>query len=288
MKKTIENLIVGALGELGLEPADFIVEHPADLTLGDYSTNIALVLSKKIGKKPTDLAEEIKSHLESKKIEDIEKVEVAGPGFINFHLTKEFFQNSVGEIVEKGNDFGKDDSLKGQKIIVEYTDPNPFKEFHIGHLMSNAIGEAVSRIVEWNGAEVRRACYQGDVGMHVAKAVWGMLRGEEDPYAAGSRAYEESEEWKKEIIEYNKQIYSRSSSEINKVYDLGKKASLQYFDSVYKKLGTKFDYFFFESETGERGKKIVEENKERYLKNQTGPLFSRQRSSIRSSILEYS
>jgi len=157
--------------------------------------------------------------------------------------------------------------LRGEKVMVEYTDPNPFKEFHIGHLMSNAIGESVSRLFEWNGAEVKRVCYQGDVGIHVAKAVWGLLRNERDPYVAGSKAYDESEEWRKEIQEYNKQIYDRSSPEINRIYDLGKKASLNHFDSVYRKLGTKFDIFLMESEAAPVGRKIVEEN--------TGKIFEK-------------
>ena len=61
-------------------------------------------------------------------------------------------------------------------MIIEFTDPNPFKPFHIGHLMSNSIGEAISRIATWSGAEVTRANYQGDVGPHVAKAIWGMQK----------------------------------------------------------------------------------------------------------------
>ena len=65
--------------------------------------------------------------------------------------------------------------LRGQKVLFEYTDPNPFKVFHIGHLMSNAIGESLSRLFEFSGAEVKRANYQGDVGMHIAKSIWGVF-----------------------------------------------------------------------------------------------------------------
>ena len=78
----------------------------------------------------------------------------------------------MSEVNQAGKNYGLNNSRVGQKIIIEYTDPNPFKEFHIGHLMSNTIGEAFSRLVETSGAEVKRACYQGDVGMHVAKTIW--------------------------------------------------------------------------------------------------------------------
>ena len=100
--------------------------------------------------------------------------------------------------------------------MVEYTDPNPFKEFHIGHLMSNAIGESISRLVEFSGAETKRANYQGDVGLHVAKAIWGYKKKPEDSiagwgkaYAYGASEYETNESYKKEINELNKILFDK-------------------------------------------------------------------------------
>ena len=172
-------------------------------------------------------------------------------------------------MIKAGENLGMNESLKGQKIIIEYTDPNPFKEFHIGHLMSNTIGESISRIIEFHGAEVKRACYQGDVGLHTAKAIFGLLKIGDgaigdirklgEAYSIGARAYEE-EAFKNEINEINKKIYDRSDKEINKLYDWGREVSLEYFETIYEKLGTKFNFKFFESETGSFGKKIVEEN----------------------------
>lgn len=231
---------------------DFVVEHPTDLKMGDYSTSVAI----KYGHK-----EELLEYLGKNKPEWVEKIEPAGPGFINFYLSREFFKKSLGEIIKQGSEFGRNENLKGEKIIVEHTDPNPFKEFHIGHMMSNVTGESLSRIVEWNGAEIKRACYQGDVGLHVAKAVWAMKDNHiGDSYVVGNKAYEASEEAKKEIKEINKKIYERSDEKINKIYDEGKKSSLKEFDVIYDKLGTKFDFMFFESESGGFGKKVVEEN----------------------------
>ena len=262
MKEKIKNLISEALKKLEIEEVDFSVEHPEDLSNGDYSSNIALVLAKNMKENPREAAEKIVAQISS--IEEIEKIKVAGAGFINFYLGRDFFGHSLKDISEKKESFGKNQSLAGQKTIVEYTDPNPFKELHIGHLMSNTIGEAISRVVEASGAEVKRACYQGDVGIHAAKSVWGFLKQNDwqRAYAYGSKMYKESDEVKKEVEEMNKKIYERSDSEVNSIYDEGKKISLDNFEKIYQKLGTKFDpgFYFFESETGTLGKKIVEEN----------------------------
>jgi len=250
IRNTLTKLIQEALDSLGAGEKNFTVEHPQRLAFGDYSTNAGIVSGK---------AKEIADYIEAHKPEEIEKIEVKA-GFINFYLSKGFLAQSLREIIEEGDSFGKNSILKGHKVMVEYTDPNPFKEFHIGHLMSNAIGEAISQTIEWSGAEVKRACYQGDVGMHVAKAVYGMQKKSDSPYAFGSKAFEENEDAKKAIQEINKKTYDRSDAEINKLYDAGKKISLEHFSEIYKRLGTKFDFNFFESEVWQTGKEIVEAN----------------------------
>ena len=267
MKEKIEILIKEVLKNLNIEGSNFSIEHPEDFNNGDYSTNVAMVFAKELKTNPKQLSEKIKIELEKKLPKEILKVEIAGPGFINFYLAPEFFGESVKEVLDKKENFGKNDRLHGKKHMVEYTDPNPFKEFHIGHLMSNTIGEAISRIIETSGAEVKRACYQGDVGLHVAKTIWGLqkagLSKVEDnhdsaiAYALGSKSYDDHKE---EINEINKKVYEKSDEKINQLYDTGKQKSLEYFESLYKKLGTKFDFYFFESETGISGKDIVEKN----------------------------
>lgn len=250
MKNTIENLVKEALESVGANESKFTVEHPSNLAFGDYTTNAGIVSKK---------GNEILEYLEKNKPEEIEKIEIKS-GFINFYLSKEFFKKSIGDIVKKGSEFGRNESLKSERVMVEHTDPNPFKSFHIGHLMPNVVGSTLANIFEWNGAEVKQACYQGDVGIHVAKAIWGMLQGSNEPYVLGNKKFEEDENVRKEIQEINKKIYDRSDESINKLYDEGRKKSLEYFDSIYKKLGSHFDYFFFESETAPKGKKLVEDN----------------------------
>ncbi|GAB4026693.1 MAG: arginine--tRNA ligase [Candidatus Microgenomates bacterium] len=305
-------LITEALGRAlvasGLMPIskvpDFSVAHPKDETHGDYATNLALLLAKMMGMNPSEVAKKLITSLQNDAelatLIDTSKIDVAGAGFINFWLKEEWL---LGELQNaKNGKFGRSERLAGQKIMVEYTDPNPFKEMHIGHLMSNTIGEAIARLIEMRGAEVKRACYQGDVGLHVAKAVWGMMNLNPkiqsqnykqnidsksqitswiaewgmkslnerqkmmgQAYAYGATKYEEDGAARAEMITLNKQIYDRSNEAINALYDAGREWSLAYFETIYARFGTKFDQncYFFESEAGPIGLKVVEEGLEK-------------------------
>jgi arginyl-tRNA synthetase len=276
----LKDSVVEALSLLDIADVAFTLEHPADSANGDYSTNAALVASKQTGRPPREIADELARALLKIKPEEVEGVEVAGPGFINFYLTKEFFVQAVGTVLEEKEAYGENDLLAGRKVMVEYTDPNPFKVFHIGHLMPNIIGESLARIFAFSGGEVKRANYQGDVGIHVACALWGVLKtidrfpeaSEPLPartaylgaaYVLGAKAYEEDTDAEAEIRELNKKIFERSDPEINRLYDLGRQWSLDHFEVLYAKLGTKFDYYFFESEVAGSGKRLVEAFKER-------------------------
>jgi arginyl-tRNA synthetase len=180
--------------------------------------------------------------------------------------------------------------MKGKTVMVEFTDPNPFKLFHIGHLMSNTIGESLARLYEAAGATVRRADYYGDVGLHIAKAIWGMEQlaaerpDEKDDaakkmdflgraYALGSRAYEEKPESKEAIIELNKKIYERSDAKVNQWYDAGLAWSLAYFETVFKRLGTKFDDYFPESDVGKEGLDLVLAHKDIFMESDGAIVF---------------
>lgn len=273
IKQVINEIIIG----LGLPLTDFVVEHPADLSNGDYSTNVAMILSKKLGKNPIEIAQNMQKGLAVSFDFEIEKVEVAGPGFINFYLSNKFFEKTVHDVINQGANYGRNNNLAGQKTIIEFTDPNPFKAFHIGHMMQNIIGETVCKISEWNGAEVKRAIYQGDVGLHVAKAVWGMVQNRagfpqdddsldikirflSNSYAFGAREFQVDERAKKEIEVTNKMIFEQSNHELNIYYEKGRKWSLEAFEIIYQRLGTKFDLYFLESETAKFGKQTVLDN----------------------------
>jgi arginyl-tRNA synthetase len=279
---TIKSQLQNALEKISVDLFDkeikFSVDVPENATHGDYSTNVAMVLAKPLGKSPREIAERIKLEIENLKLKILDRVEVAGPGFINFFISRNALLNTLQTIEEKNDTYGTSDVLKDTKVITEFTDPNPFKEFHIGHLYSNTVGEALSRLVESQGADIRRVCYQGDIGLHVAKAIWGLQKKLQDSgltlenlekktlkekakflgqgYAIGSTGYEENEVIKKEIIEINKKVFAQDS-DIYEIYKQGKSWSLDYFETIYSRLGTKFDNYFFESEVGEDGKKLV-------------------------------
>lgn len=297
-KSVLKTGPVGVLGKaiekLELGVTNFTIEHPADRTHGDYATNIAMIVAQKLkeSKKqnlksdsPRDVAvgivEKLKEDKELGGVFDLGRIEIAGPGFINFWLKKDWLLEELKRSVQLGDNYGRGDWNKDKKVMVEFTDPNPFKEFHIGHLMSNAIGESLARLISFGGADLRRACYQGDVGMHVAKSVWGWKKKMTDEevtvedlleqtleervhylgqsYAVGSAEYEKDERAKEEMNKLNKIIYEKSDKEIDELYMMGRQWSLDYFETIYQKLGTKFDYYFFESEAGDKGKKLVEE-----------------------------
>ncbi len=280
MKEKIQKLIKEILKTLNIEDVNFSIEHPDDLKNGDYSTNVAMVCAKQLKTNPKELSGKIVEELNKKLPKEISKVEVAGPGFINFYLSREFFTDSVETILREKEKWGDNNILNGKKVMVEYTDPNPFKPFHIGHLMANAIGESISRIVEHSGANIIRANYQGDVGPHVAKAIYIMMKNKSGTnsamaenvpvsekaqyigkcYSEGSNLYDTDENIKKEIEVINKKVYEKSDEEINKIYDWGRKVTLDAFEDIYKILGTKFDYYFFESDMAKVGEKIVREN----------------------------
>ena len=174
------------------------------------------MLAKTSKKKTKELAENIAEKIRENKPQEIEKIEIAGSGFINFFLSHEFFADSIAEILSAKEKWGSNESLSGKKIMVEYTDPNPFKEFHIGHLMSNAIGESLSRLIEFSGAEVKRANYQSDVGLHVAKAILGRMQKPNsswwEVYTIGTKEYKTN---KNAIDIPNQTIYRKLNEKIN-------------------------------------------------------------------------
>ncbi len=285
MEDVIRTAITDALLELSFGEVDFSLEHPENLAFGDYACNAAMVVAKEAGKSPREVAQLILEKVDGQ-IEYVEKIEIAGPGFLNFTLTRDFFTAEIARIQKEGDAWGRGDSFVGKKVVVEYTDPNPFKEFHIGHVFTNTVGESIARLFMMGGAKTLRVNYQGDVGLHVAHAVYGMkelgIQATSDfsardlgkAYAHGATAYKNEVAGAKEAIrEINKKVYDRSDAEINALYDKGREVSLAYFETLYAILGTKFDSYFFESECAERGKQLVLENSSVFVESDGARVF---------------
>lgn len=266
----IRGAIEKALQKLGIEPVDFAVEHPSDSLHGDYASNAAIVHAKATGKAPKELAEEIVKTLQQARGNlNLEKIEIAGAGFINFFLRREVFVHAIEEAIKQGNAWGRNERFAGKRIVIEHTQPNPFKAFHIGHLMNNAIGESLGRLLGTSGATLFRTTYHGDVGLHVAKAIWGMRELEHlgksiatteqlgAAYVLGSQAYESNPHTKDQIDALNKKIYDQSDGEVNALYERGRAMSLADFERQYARLGSTFEHHFFESEAAPIGAAIV-------------------------------
>ncbi|MDB5225595.1 MAG: hypothetical protein JWL87_547 [Candidatus Adlerbacteria bacterium] len=269
VRTAIEQAVKEALVTLGAGEASFVVERPREMAHGDYATNAALAAAKLLKKIPKEVAESLAEAIG--KIEGIEKIEPVA-GFVNFYLSAVAVRQEVSSATQDG--WGANDLYKGKKVMVEYTDPNPFKEFHIGHLMSNTIGESIARLFEAAGADVSRANYQGDVGVHVAKAIWGKQQNPSmtwgEAYVYGSDQYEAHKE---EMDTLNKTIYEKSDAAVQALYDEGRAQSLEHFEKLYALLGTKFSYYFFESQVGPVGLEIVKKHPEIFQMSEGAVVF---------------
>lgn len=248
------------------------LNRPAE-QFGDFSTNVAMHLADQVGKQPREAAEQVSSKLNE--LDFVSEASVAGPGFINIRLTDE----KLAGMTANATSLPK--TMEGQEIVLEHTDPNPFKEFHIGHAYSNTVGVAIGKLLQSAGAKVHQVTYQGDVGLHIAMAIWGMKHSAENSsdlgkaYGEGNRAYQENESAKTEIETINASLYSKDNPEINEMYARGRAQSLEAFDAIYQKLGAKFEKNFFESEVAGEGIEIVRQNTGKIFEESDGAVVYR-------------
>lgn len=313
--QTLTTAIKHSINQLDLPDANFTLEHPSDMNYGDYAANVAMVTfpqlsdeQKQTYPNPRQLAEGIIDKLnQDSSIQNLtSKIEVAGPGFINFTLSAQHLLQTLPKTSQEN--FGRNTTYENKRIVVEYTDPNPFKEFHIGHLYSNAVGESLALIMESSGATVWRADYLGDVGMHVANSIWGLIQKLEkdnltlndlskwelskrieylgQSYALGASNYKEDESVQPQIKQLNALIFSIAQEhilpqyqqepvidysklidqhdfdlkQIQELYLITRQWSLDYFETIYQRVGTNFDGYYPESYVGEQGHQLVQEN----------------------------
>jgi arginyl-tRNA synthetase len=312
IEQKIKKLVTKALSskDFSFNEEEVVIDIPADISNGHYSTNIAMRLASQLKRNPLEIAQEVVDSLEEDP--SIAKAEVAKPGFINFFLSNRYLLAQISKIASNNGDYLNLDTKIGKKVVIEYTDANPFKEFHIGHLYTNSVGESFARLQEAIGAQVKRANYQGDIGLHVAKTFWGLeekLREEEitfedleqaslkarvrflgEAYALGAEYYDDFKDKmvQEEIDEINYYIFSLVSDvkpresfkkyeEINlsEKYKKGRQWCLDYFETIYERLGTTFDYYFFESEVGQTGLEIVMKNVGEVFKEDDGSIIYR-------------
>ena len=168
IRKVVKNLYDLDLTEVGLE-------HPQNPTWGDYSSNVALVHAKQIGKAPYIVAKELVDGLTKSEVaEKIECIDSAGPGFINFKLARQYHIKTMGDILHQGDAFGSSGVGKGLRVALEHSNVNPNKAAHIGHLRNAVIGQFLERVYELIGYDVRVQYYANDLGVQVSTSLLGL------------------------------------------------------------------------------------------------------------------
>ena len=251
----------------GLDFEPDITPSPDNID-ADYSSNAPLKLAKELHKSPMAIAEELNKILDAN---------ISNPGFLNFTLSDDFLEESINNLVQ---DFAKtisSNTFKDKTVICEFSDPNPFKVLHVGHLYTSIVGDSIGKLFEYAGAKVIRANFGGDVGLHVAKTMYALQQKDikdlkiEDIgkcYVEGTAAYEDDENAKKAITELNKEIYKINAEDLHntdlaKLYWKGRELSYAYFENFYASIGLKFDKYYPESTVAALGLKTVKEQLEK-------------------------
>ena len=155
-----------AARELGAGDVEPVVERPRDAALGDWASNLAMTLARPLRKRPAEIAAALRDqmHLEEA---GVESVEIAGPGFMNFRLDPRYVAESVREVIEAGESFGRSDEGRGQPVNVEFVSANPTGPLHVGHGRQAALGDAIATVLEWTGWNVTREFYYNDAGAQI-------------------------------------------------------------------------------------------------------------------------
>lgn len=164
--KNIKDNIISALEPYNIEITldDFSLSPPKQESFGDLSSNIALLISKQMKENPLGVAEKIKAELLNKNIKNIDAITVTPPGFINFVIKQNFYQNNLKSIIQDKDDFGKDFKGKDKSANVEFVSANPTGPLTVGHGRNAVIGDTVSNILEWHDYKVTREYYYNDAG----------------------------------------------------------------------------------------------------------------------------
>jgi arginyl-tRNA synthetase len=254
-----------------------------DEQFGDYATNVALQLAGRLQRQPRDVATELVTAVRAELGDQVKELTIAGPGFINITLgDAEVLKAAQAAPRTKPNTFA------GKVVITEYSDPNPFKVLHAGHFYTSVVGDAITNLIRVAGGDVHAVNFGGDVGLHVGKTMWAILKdlGGEHPeklkdivedqhaewmaknYVIGTNAYEEDEQAKAEIVEMNKRVYQLfadddHNSPFAQIYWTCRQWSYDYFAAFYARIGTHFEKYYPESSVAPLGLATVKEQYEK-------------------------
>ncbi len=247
------------------------IEIPSDESLGDYAFP-CFFLAKAMKKSPAAIAMEIAAAIgnDTAKSGLIERVQAVGP-YVNFFVNKAALAASVIAAVEKGQDKYGSSEKTNKTIMVEYFHANTHKAVHVGHVRNICLGESLCRILEFSGNKLVRVNYQGDIGPHVAKCIWGIrnlnvgtppsanrLRWLGNVYVQANSAVEGNEQLEAEVKQLLLRIYG-GDKELSKLWKETRQWCLDEFDEMYKDFGVKYSEFYFESEVEFEARKISQQ-----------------------------
>ena len=168
VRDTIRAALIDAARGMGVpEPVDPVLERPRDPAHGEWATNLALTLARTVKRKPSELAQELTRRLDLASA-GVERVEIAGPGFINFHIAAGSSARGLATIVAQGDQFGRSATGAGKRVNVEFVSANPTGPLHVGHGRQAALGDAIAALLEWTGWRVSREYYYNDAGVQIA------------------------------------------------------------------------------------------------------------------------
>lgn len=243
------------------------IATPPSLELGDFAFP-CFFLGPLMKEEPADIAMELREDI--KKFKGIKDVQTQGP-YINFFIDREkLTQDIISEILSQGEKFGSSNLGKGKKIMVEFSQPNTHKAFHVGHIRGTSIGESLARILEFCGNKVIRANYLGDTGMHVSKWIWcykkyhSREKLKEDEtwvasiYVDAVKHLEKNKNLQAEVDMVNQKLETGEDKDLNELWKKTRDISLKSLEKIYSQLNTHFDVYYFEKDMEKRGKEIVD------------------------------
>jgi arginyl-tRNA synthetase len=166
LKAEIKDSVVKAGLATEEQIPDVVLETPKDKANGDYSTNMAMQLARVAKKAPRMIAEEIVKNFDQSKA-SIEKIDIAGPGFINFYMNNAYLTDLIPTIIKDGSDYGKSNVGNGEKINVEFVSANPTGDLHLGHARGAAVGDSLCNVLDKAGYDVTREYYINDAGNQI-------------------------------------------------------------------------------------------------------------------------
>ena len=267
MKDIIVRLIAKEVG-LKVSEVENLIEVPPREDMGDFAFP-CFELAKKEKKNPMKIAEDLVKKFRKKISEEISNVDFNG-AYVNFFIDKKILATRVlAEVGKKG--FGENSFGKGKKIVIEFSQPNTHKAFHVGHIRGTSLGESLARIFEASGEKVVRMNYSGDTGMHIAKWIWCYRKyhareklSDDESWIAGIyvdaiKRLKKNEDLQIEVDVINKKIEDKSDEEINELWKKTRTASIKSWEKIYSELNTRFDKHYFESEVELGGKKVAED-----------------------------